>query len=558
MLRHLYIRNYALIEELDLDMQDGFSVITGETGAGKSILLGAISLLTGQRADSQSIKEGANKCVVEAEFDIHEYGLKPFFEENGFDFDPDACTVRRELTAAGKSRAFINDSPATLVQLKELGAHLIDIHSQHQNLLLSNEGFQLHVLDTMAEDSPILTAYQQAYHIYIGKEKRLSEAIKVAAESKAEEDYLSFQVQQLHELAPEEGEDKELEEEQNCLAHAEEIKGALYQAGQILDGTDDIEGIVALTRQTQHILQDLAHVYPQAESLSERLESMYIELKDISQEIDSQAENVEYDPQRLDEINTRLDRLYTLEKKHGAGNADELVALMHELEARLDLITNSDEMIAELKRERDDAKQTLMQHAAALTASRSKAIDAVQHEIRESLLSLGMPHAAFLVQLSPLPSPTVEGNDRVTFLFAANKNASLRPIAEVASGGETSRVMLAIKAMTSQRAQLPTIIFDEIDTGVSGRIAESMAHIMRRMGGQQSGRQVIAITHLPQIAACGQTHYCVYKEDTALHTVSHIKRLSDEERVTEIAHMLSGNNVTEAAIDNARQLLNER
>ncbi len=556
MLSHLHIRNYALIEELDLDMQEGFSVITGETGAGKSILLGAISLLTGQRADNQSIKEGASKCVVEAEFAISGYQLQEFFEENGFDFDPEICTLRRELTSAGKSRAFVNDSPATLNQMKQLGAHLIDIHSQHQNLLLSHESFQLHVLDIMADNAPTLAAYREAYYIYKGTEKRLAEAIALAEKSKAEVDYLSYQLEQLHELDPHEGEEKDLEEENKRLEHAEEIKSSLYETGSLLNGENDFEGLVDLSNRARSLVQEITDVYPQAESLADRLESVYIELKDLSREIELQAEDIEHDPQRLEEIKSRLDLLYTLEKKHGVNSSEELVDVMHKFEEKLELITNADEKIAQLERERDEASQLLQQRIKELTTSRKSAIKGVEQEIGNSLLSLGMPHAVFHVQLSPAVAPTADGNDRVTFLFAANKNASPRSIADVASGGEISRVMLAVKAMTSRRAQLPTIIFDEIDTGVSGRIAEAMGHIMRSMVAEQEGRQVVAITHLPQIAACGQSHYCVYKEDSGAHAVSCIRQLNDEERVTEIAHMLSGNNVTDAAIRNAQELLN--
>ncbi|MCR4920232.1 MAG: DNA repair protein RecN [Bacteroidaceae bacterium] len=556
MLRHLHISNYALIEELDLDLQDGFSVITGETGAGKSILLGAIALITGQRADSQSIKEGAAKCVVEAEFDISNHRLESFFEENGFDFDPESCTLRRELTAAGKSRAFINDSPATLAQMKELGANLIDIHSQHQNLLLSHESFQLNVLDTMANNATTLDAYREAYYLYKGTEKRLAEAIEVAERSKNEVDYLSYQLEQLQALDPHEDEEKDLEEENKRLEHAEEIKTSLYEAASLLDGGNDYDGLVDLSNRTRSIVENLTDVYPQAETLAERLESVYIELKDLSREISQQADDLEYDPQRLEEVKQRLDLLYTLEKKHGAADSTELVEVMHNIEKKLDLITNADEKIAQLERERDEARLLIQQRMTELTATRKKAIKDVESEVGNSLLSLGMPHAVFRVQLSAASTPTADGNDRVTFLFAANKNASPRAIADVASGGEISRVMLAVKAMTSRRAKLPTIIFDEIDTGVSGRIAEAMGYIMRNMVAEQGGRQVIAITHLPQIAACGQTHYCVYKEDSGLHTVSSIRRLSDEERIMEIAHMLSGNNVTAAAIDNARELLN--
>ena len=556
MLRHLYIRNYALIEELDLELKDGFSVITGETGAGKSILLGAISLLTGQRADSQSIQEGATKCTIEATFDIDGYSLQPFFEENDFDYEADTCTIRRELTATGKSRAFINDSPATLSQLKELGQRLIDIHSQHQNLLLSDEDFQLNVLDIMAGNKQDLALYQQQYSVYRSLEKRLAEAIETAEKSRNEEDYLSFQLQQLQELAPLEGEDELLREEQNSLEHAEEIKATLYQLDSLFNGTYEAEGLINQFKQGQQMLQGIATFYPRADELAERIDSLYIELKDIASEVSSQAEDMEFNPQRFEEVNTRLDRYYTLEKKHGVESADELIALMHDIEAKLALITNADETIAALRKEKDEAYAQLEKHMLRLRKTRTDAVPQVEQHITESLLSLGIPNARFHVEIVPTSTPTPSGGDRVTFLFAANKNAALRPVADVASGGETSRLMLSLKAMTSAQAHLPTLIFDEIDTGVSGRIAESMALIMRKMS-EPEKRQVIAITHLPQIAACGKTHYSVFKEDVELRTVSRIKELSDEERVMEIAHLLSGNDVTQAAIENAKQLLRQ-
>ena len=554
MLQHLYIRNYALIEELNLELQDGFSVITGETGAGKSILLGAIALLTGQRADSQSIQEGAAKCTVEATFDTEGYDLSPFFDENDFDYDGHTCTLRRELTAAGKSRAFINDSPATLAQLKDLGQRLVDIHSQHQNLLLNKEDFQMHVLDIMASNQAEMESYQHQYAVYTDLEKQLAEAIETAVKHRAEEDYLSFQLQQLEELEPLENEDQELEDEQNSLTHAEDIRSALYQVDTLCNGSDEVEGLIGSCRQAQQTLDGLTDVFPPAVQLAERLNSIYLELKDIASEVTSKADGIESNPQRLEEVNMRLDKFYTLEKKHGVQNANELISLMNDLRERLAFITNADETISNLRRQRDEAFAELTRMANRLHETRSKAVPQVEQHITKSLLSLGIHNAQFRVELSPTAQPTASGTDRVTFLFAANKNAALRPVAEVASGGETSRLMLALKAMTSERSQLPTIIFDEIDTGVSGRIAESMALIMKEMS-QPRNRQVIAITHLPQIAACGKWHFRVFKEDSEARTVSHIEPLTDEDRVTEIAHMLSGNSLTQAAIENAKQLL---
>ena len=535
MLKHLYIRNYALIDELSLDFQDGFTVLTGETGAGKSILLGAISLLLGQRADSKSILEGAEKCTVEATFSIQGYHLQSFFEANDFDYDEQECIVRRELTAAGKSRAYINDTPANLAQLRELGSHLLDIHSQHQNLLLSDEDFQLNIVDIMSEAETALQDYQLSFFHYRNAVRSFEQAKAEVEKNRREEDYLRFQVEQLQEFAPKEGEDDELEEEQNALSHAEDIKTALYQAGQSL-ANDQEGGITEAVRQVRNILQGLTRIYPNCDEVSD------------------QAERMEFNPARLEEVSQRLDALYGLEQKHGAANATELCNLLSQMEKQLLDITNADEHLADLEKKATEARDAAQKKAAVLSRKRGSVLKVIEKEVTASLTSLGVPNAQFRVQIEPLPELTPKGNDHITFLFAANKNAMLRPIAQVASGGEISRVMLSLKAMTSDRMQLPTIIFDEIDTGVSGRIAESMALIMRKMSAADN-RQVISITHLPQIAACGSHHFRVYKEDSPTRTHTRIVSLSPEERIGEVARLLSGSDVSEAAIENAKQLL---
>ena len=553
MLKHLYIKNYALIDELNLDFQEGFSVITGETGAGKSILLGAISLLLGQRADSKSIMEGADKCTVEATFSIQGYNLQSFFEANDFDYDDRECIVRREVTVAGKSRAFINDSPANLTQLRGLGTRLLDIHSQHQNLLLSDEDFQLNIIDIMSDIEADMRDYQKAFNNYRTAVHEFERAAAEAEQNRREEDYVRFQVEQLQELAPREGEDEELEEEQNALTHAEDIKKALYQAAQGLSNEMDGGALEAL-RQVKNIIHGLTRIYPKAEEMAERMENIYIEAKDICDEAEGLAEQMDFNPERLDEVNSRLDALYSLEQKHGVADAAGLCALLSRMEKQLADIVHADERLSELDKKARQALATAQAKAKAISAKRKASLPSIEQQITSTLTSLGVPNAKFCIHIEQLDKLSLNGQDRITFLFAANKNASPQPIAQVASGGEISRVMLALKAMTSDRMHLPTIIFDEIDTGVSGRIAESMALIMRQMS-QGKGRQVLTITHLPQIAACGDHHFRVFKVDTDSSTHTRIVPLSQEERVNELAHLLSGSDVTNAAIENAKQLL---
>lgn len=553
MLKHLYIKNYALIEELDMDFQEGFSVITGETGAGKSILLGAIGLLLGQRADSKSIQTGANRCVIEAEFYLEGFGLETFFSENDFDFEGHTCTLRRELTSAGKSRAFINDTPATVAQLKELGSHIIDIHSQHQNLLLANENFQMEILDILGNNEERIKQYSTIYQEYKTLEHALEKLKERINSDKENEDYLRFQLKQLSEFNPVAGEDETLQEEAETLSHAEDIKSALFQATERMSGEQ--YGIVSSLRQVLQTLQSATRHYPAAEEWCARVEEAYIDLKDLSQELEEKAESIAFDPQRLEAINNRLDELYTLEKKHHTDSAEGLLRIKEQLAQQIGEMDCSEEDIAEKEKELAQVKKNLVEKAGELTLSRSEAATLLQEKMHSMLAPLGMPNAHLDVQVEPLDAPSAKGMDQVVFYFSANKNGTPRPIADVASGGEVARVMLSLKTLISKAKQLPTIIFDEIDTGVSGNIADCMAQMMKEMASNHK-MQVISITHLPQIAAMGATHYRVYKEDTSDQTLSHIKQLDKEERIKEIANMLSGAQVSQAAIENAKQLLN--
>lgn len=551
MLQAIYIQNYALIDKLDIDFTPGFSVITGETGAGKSIILGAIGLLLGQRADVKAIKNGATKCIVEARFRIATYGLEDFFAENDIEYDEEECIIRREVSANGKSRAFINDTPASLSQMKILGEKLIDVHSQHQNLLLNKEGFQLNILDILAQDEKELSDYQKSYREYRQVCHDLEDFIVQAEKSRQDEDYLRFQLEQLEEANLQAGEQVSLEQEAETLSHAEDILAGLYKAGQLMDG--DENGTLALTKECIQTLQNVSKVYPPAQEWLERLDSCYIELKDLAREISGSQEAVEFNPARLDFVNERLNLIYTLQQKHHVKSVEELIALTADYRTRLDAITSFDERIAALRNRQQELYQTVLQKAEVLTEVRTRSARYIERQMESLLVPLGMPNVRFAVELSPRKEPDAKGMDSVTFLFSANKNGTLQNVASIASGGEIARVMLSLKAMIAGAVKLPTIIFDEIDTGVSGSIAEKMALIMQDMGRQN--RQVISITHLPQIAARGIAHYKVYKEDTETGTNSHIRRLSDEERVQEIAHMLSGATLTEAAMNNARALL---
>ena len=550
MLKHLYIKNFTLIDELDISLYEGFSVITGETGAGKSIILGAIALLLGQRADSKTIKQGAEKCVIEANFDLSRYNMQPFFDENDIEYDAGDCIIRRELTAAGKSRAFINDTPVALSMLKELGDMLMDVHSQHQNLLLNKQDFQLEVVDIIADDAAQLTKYQNTYAEFVKAEKELSEMTLAIERNRENHDFLKFQFEELDNAKLQEGEQEELEQRSETMEHSEDIKSALYTTDNALSAEQ--VGVIQSLRSSLSALRSIESVYPEVSELIERIDSSYIDLKDISQEISSLLESVDFDPAELDQINSRLDRIYELEKKYHVETVEELISKRDELHQQLAAIENGDESLDALKARRDELESKARKEADALTKLRTKSAKTIEAEMQKRLIPLGMPHVRFSIQLTPIELGQ-NGADKVSFLFSANTSTPLQPVSQVASGGEIARVMLSLKAMISGAVKLPTIIFDEIDTGVSGKTAEMMAQIMKEMGGH--GRQVISITHLPQIAALGSVHYKVEKNETASGTTSKMRQLDADERVREIAQMLSGSDVTEAAIQNAKELL---
>lgn len=550
MLKQLYIKNFTLIDTLDMEFRSGFSVITGETGAGKSIILGAIGLLLGQRADSKSVKMGTDKCVIEAHFDLSRYGMERFFDENEIEFDAEDTIIRRELTSAGKSRAFINDTPVALSMLKELGEQLVDVHSQHQNLLLNKQDFQLNVVDIIADDAKELTDYQQTYVRYQElkkEEQRLREDIE---QGRQQVDFMQFQYDELTNARLSDGEQEELEQRSETMSHSEDIKTALYEAESALSG--DEGGVVSNLKKAVSALQGIEHVYPDVAELAERMNSCYIELKDAAAEVSGKMDDVDFDPAELDMVNTRLDRIYELQKKYKVERVDQLLAIQEELGRKLSNIENSDEALAEIERQVSETLKDAQRKAELLTEKRRVAAGAIEKQMRERLVPLGMPNVRFEIAVDQEPLGRC-GQDKVSFLFSANTSTPLQPVSQVASGGEIARVMLSLKAMISGAVKLPTIIFDEIDTGVSGKIAEQMARMMSEMG--HCDRQVISITHLPQIAALGSTHYKVYKDETAQGTTTHMLMLNDEERVREIAQMLSGSDVSEAAIQNAKELL---
>ena len=556
MLKELHIRNFALIDSMDIYIESGFYVITGETGAGKSIVLGAIGLLMGQRADTKAIKTDAQKCSIEAHFNLSAYDMKEWFDDNEIDYDADDCIIRRELTASGKSRGFINDTPATVHQMKELGEMLMDVHSQHQNLLLQKEDFQLNTVDIIARNTKEREAYTKAFNDFHAAEKTLAELKESISENQKNEDFMRFQLEELTVANLVEGEQEELEQEQDSASHTEEIKSALYAADTLLNGDDN--DIIGNLKQVCGSIESITSVFPQVEELSERLESAYIEIKDIASDINSALDDVEFDPKRLEYINDRLDTFYSLEKKYSKNTVEELIEERDRLQRAIDAIDNSDEELKEQTAKVASLRNEAQQLAEALTKTRTKAAKTVEEEIHKRLTALGMPNVQFAVELTCNKSDdsshlTKDGQDKIAFMFSANKGMALRPVSQVASGGEIARVMLSLKAMISGAVKLPTIIFDEIDTGVSSKMAEKMAEIMKEMG--EANRQVISITHLPQIASKGSCHYKVEKHDTESGTTSLMRRLNDEERVQEIAQMLSGENITEAALTNARELL---
>lgn len=551
MLKHLYIKNFTLIDQLDIAFHSGFSVITGETGAGKSIILGAIGLLLGNRADSKQIKQGEKKCTIEARFDLSHYGFESFFEDNDIDFEPEDTIIRRELTASGKSRAFINDTPVSLQMMRILGEQLIDIHSQHQNLLLQKDDFQLNVVDIIAQDSTALSAYHSSYQHYKESLQRLSDLKEQIAKAQENEEFMRFQFNELESAGLVEGRLQELEQESETLSHSEDIKTAYFKADHLLN--DDDNGIINKLGECLDSLSNIENVYSKAKDVVQRLSSVHIELKDIASEVGSEVENIEFDPSRLDSINQQLDQLNTLEQKYHVSTEEELIEIRDNIAEQLQSIDNSDEELESLTKKVDEKLKLCTEKAAKLTELRLKAGKIVEKEMSQRLIPLGIPNVRFKVDITSKPL-SLDGADKVQFLFSANTSTAMEPVAQVASGGEIARVMLSLKAMISGTVKLPTIIFDEIDTGVSGKIAQKMALIMQEMG--NNNRQVISITHLPQIAALGSSHYKVEKEETIEGTRSHMRELNQEERVCEIAQMLSGADISDAALQNARELLN--
>lgn len=550
MLITLTIENYALIEHLEFNPGKGLTVITGETGAGKSIIMGALGLILGQRADAKSVRNGATKCVIEACFDISQYGLEAYFQENDLEYDATSTIIRREIYATGKSRAFVNDLPVQLQTLKELGQSLIDIHSQHQNLLLGQDTFQLGVIDALAHNQKELDQYRSLYNELMTLRKKIKKLREEATKNAQEADYIRYQFTQLDEANLQENEQEELENEQERLSHAEDIKSGLYE---IYNGLDGDESLIQTLKNLSHKAQELTRVYPEMTEIAERLESDFIDLKDIAEDVESKAEEVTFDPQRFEHVEERLSQLYSLFKKHGAQSVPELISLRNDYFERLQHIDGSDEEIAELETQDKQLTDQTSKCAAALTVTRQKAAKVLEQTLVEKVSYLGMPNVRFAADLTSSKEEfTISGADQIAFMFSANKNQPLKPAGEVASGGEISRLMLSIKSLVASARTLPTIIFDEIDTGVSGDIADRMGQVMKELS---THLQVITITHLPQVAGKGDQHFKVYKADDEVTTTTHISPLTAEERLQEVARMLSGSNITKEALANARTLM---
>ena len=539
-----------MIDELDINFDNGFAVITGETGAGKSIILGALSLVLGERADTKSIQTGSDKCVIEAVFDISSYNLQAFFDENDIDYDATECLFRRELYSSGKSRAFINDSPVQLSVVKTLGGRLIDIHSQHQNLLLADMHFQLNVVDLMARDEKQLSGYRKEYERYLSVSNALDALQEKALNAKNEEDYIRFQHEELSAAKLQPGEQAELENELETLSHTEEIKTALYKVTDLLNGEN--HSVVSSLKEALNSVEQLSMYFPKAKEYAERLRSAHIDISDLSSETDVLKDDIEFNPERLEWINERINTLYSLQQKHRASSVEELIVRQKDFEAQLSMIDSFDEELASLTKQQQESYQLLVKKAGEITILRKKAAETTEKQLIERMVLLGMPNSRFQILFTAKNKPSSDGMDDISFLFSANKNEQLKPVSQTASGGEISRLMLCVKSMIAGYAALPSIIFDEIDTGVSGEIADKMAGIMQDLGTKM---QVITITHLPQIAAKGKAHFFVYKEDTPERTLTRIRRLDDSERVDEIARMLSGSEKTQAAVDNAKVLL---
>lgn len=551
MLKSLYIQNFALIDSLRIGFDPGFSVISGETGAGKSIILGALSLILGQRADVKQIKQDAERCVIEGVFDVSAYHLASFFEEMDWVYDGEECILRREIWSNGKSRAFVNDSPVYLNDLKGLGDRLIDIHSQHQNLSLNDNFFQLNVVDLLADTRKERADYGEAYAVYRASERALGDLREQSRKNREEEDYLRFQYSALEEMNLQSGEQAQLEEELEAVSHAEEIKTGLYAATALL--SEEERSVESMLRTVADTLHNVQRFYPKLSELVSRVDSAFIELKDVREEIAGYFEEVEFDPGRRELLEERLSAIYDLQKKHSATTVEELITLRDEMGRKLENIDSLDERLQALEKETGEKRETMMARAEMLSVKRKKAIPRIEKELVERLAYLRMPNVKFQCEFKTKEMPDATGADTVQFLFSANKNVAPQPVSQIASGGEMSRLMLCIKSMIAGATSLPTIIFDEIDTGTSGEVADRVGAIMEEMGTRM---QVIGITHLPQIASKGTAHFLVYKEDLGNIVTTKIKELTPEERIQEIARMLSGAEITEQAIENAKVMLN--
>lgn len=550
MLLRLKISNYALISESEINFDSGLTVITGETGAGKSILMGALSIVLGARADSSVIKQGEKKTVVEAEFDVKNYNLKWFFDQNDLDYD-DTVLIRREVLDTGKSRAFINDTPVNINTLKDLGLFLTDIHSQHQTLLIANNGFQMSIVDAFAANKDLLDKYKKLYQQYQQKTAQLANLEKEAESSRKEAEYLHFRFDELHKADLQPDEQQQLEEELEMLTHNEDIKNAISQSSNLIISAED-DTIIQKLKEAQNALAHISSYFPKAAELNSRIESTYIELNDIGRELQSLDDNTEFSPERIETINQRLTLLYNLQKKNGVKSVEELIAIRDEFKQKLNLIDNSDEIISELKEELEKLEFQVSLVAQDLSENRRNAVKGLSEEVVSLLASVGIPDAQFDVQFFTCDEFLPDGNDMIKFMFSANKNVAMQDLSKTASGGELSRLMLCLKYILSKSVKLPTIIFDEIDTGISGDIAGKTGTMFKRIA---EFMQVICITHLPQVAAKGDHHFKVYKHEENGIVRSDIRPLSPKERVDEIAAMLSGETVTQAALKNAEELL---
>ncbi|NQU86719.1 MAG: DNA repair protein RecN [Mariniphaga sp.] len=550
MLTKISIKNYALIDELVIDFNKGFNIVTGETGAGKSIILGALALIIGNRADTSSLRDNTKKCVVEGVFKIESYGLNSLFETNDLDYEAFSI-FRREITPSGKSRAFINDTPVSVKLMSELGSKLIDIHSQHQNLELTTKRFQLDLVDIVADNEKALSDFRKGYFEFIKKQKFLNELKTTAEKEKSDLDYYEFQFKQLDEAKLSENEQLELEAELEKLSHAEEIKGSLNRVAELLD--NDQAAVLNYLKEGNNELKKISGYFKEASDLHERLESTYLELKDISEELSIQSENIEYDPVRLENLNQRLDLIYSLQQKHHASSVKELIELKERFENQISGIVDFDIQISKQEKELENLREQLVQKSNEISKKRIKVFPEIEKNVSSVLTQLGMPKSRFKVAHELLNDFGENGRDSIGFLFSANKDTEPAEISKIASGGETSRLMLAIKSLITNTKSLPTIIFDEIDSGVSGEIALKMGNILKEFS---KSAQVINITHLPQIAAKGDFHYKVYKFDNKNGTFTSIKKLNQNERIEELAKMVSGDKPTENAFQTARDLMN--